>query len=510
MAKKIIQKSLNRVEGDLELKIEVEGNIITDSWVIGTMYRGFEQILKGRDPMDSLVITPRICGICGTAHLYSAVTALEKILQCKIGINGIRTRNICLMSEEIQSDIRHALLMFTVDFCNSYHKENKHYNEALVAFEPMKGKYYIEAIQNTKKILEIVAMIGGQWPHSSYMVPGGVTFSPNEKIFITALSIIDSFIRWAEESIYGCSLERWLAVKSLADLQAWINEKKSHKTSAVGLFIRMGRSIGLHKLGKGSGNLLSYGNYFDPLTWHPPFTSNNRYRPAGFYNKETKSIEPFDEQYILEHSAYSWYADTGKGLHPFKGETIPEYNTDSKKYSWAKAPRYKDQVTEVGALAELVMSSDPLITDLFQNEGSNAWSRQFARFHRPAVSLLKLREEIKQVLSDFNESFYFKPGELVDGDGYGLIHAARGSLGHWLKVRNGKISQYQIITPTAWNASPRDSNGIRGHWEESFIGTELKDPENPMELNHIVRSHDACLVCTVHFHETGKRITYGI
>ena len=99
---------------------------------------------------------------------------------------------------------------------------------------------------------------------------------------------------------------------------------------------------------------------------------------------------------------------------------------------------------------------------------------------------------------------------MPDGEGAGLIHAARGSLGHWLKVKNGKISKYQIITPTAWNASPRDSEGVRGHWEESFIGTQLSDPENPMELNHIVRSHDACLVCTVHFHDTGKKITYGI
>lgn len=510
MTKRIIQKSLNRVEGDLELKIEVDGNTITDAWVIGTMYRGFEQLLRDRDPMDALVITPRICGICGTAHLYSAVTALEKILNCQIGINGTRTRNICLMTEEIQSDLRHALLMFTVDFCNSIYKDNKYYEEVRAAFEPMKGTYYIETIQHTKKILEIVAMIGGQWPHSSYMVPGGVTFAPTERIFINALSIVDSFIGWVEKSIYGCSLERWLSVRNMTHLQEWLNEKKEHKTGALGLFTRFGRSIELHKEGKGSGNLLSYGNYFDPVEWQPPFESKSRYRPAGFYNAETKTIESFDESQIQEHTAYSWYSDAGSGLHPFKGETIPEYSKDSKKYSWAKAPRYRGKVVEVGALAELVMSGDPLITDMFLKEGSNAWSRQFARFHRPALSLLKLREDIKKVLGDFNESFYFRPPEFTDGEGSGLIHAARGGLGHWVKVEKGKIAHYQIITPTAWNASPRDSDGIRGHWEETFIGTTLKDPDNPMELNHIVRSHDACLVCTVHFHDTGKKIQYGI
>ena len=75
-----------------------------------------------------------------------------------------------------------------------------------------------------------------------------------------------------------------------------------------------------------------------------------------------------------------------------------------------------------------------------------------------------------------------------------------------MKIADGKIERYQIITPTAWHASPRDSRGVRGAWEEALIGTQVKDPANPVELGHVVRSFDACLVCTVHAIDQGRSV----
>jgi hydrogenase large subunit len=91
-----------------------------------------------------------------------------------------------------------------------------------------------------------------------------------------------------------------------------------------------------------------------------------------------------------------------------------------------------------------------------------------------------------------------------------MVEAARGALGHWVQFKGGKITRYQIVTPTAWNASPRDNQDRPGHWEQSLVGLEVRDDDNPIELGHVIRSHDACLVCTVHVLETGKSFRYEV
>ncbi len=499
MAKESIQVDINRVEGDLEIRLDIEDKRVSDAYCSGTMFRGFEKLLKGRKYMDSLVLTPRICGICGTAHLYTAVTAIESTLKIPVAPNGTRVRNVCLLAEEIQSDCRHTFLMYTVDLCNPYYASSKYAPSLNEAFLPMKGQVYLESLHHTKKLLEIVALFGGQWPHSSYMVPGGVTLSPNLRPVIQSVSIVDDFISWYEKRILGCKFERWLDIKSVKDLQDWLNEKPEHKNSATGLFIRAGRYHELHKLGIGAGDLLSYGNYFDPESYDPRSENSPRSRPAGCYNPETKTIDIFRQELITEDVSHAWYDEQFEPLHPSVADTVPGYTHASNSYSWAKAPRYDRRPMEVGPLAEMVMDKDPLITDLFDRESSNAWLRQFSRLHRPVKSLLDLRRTLKE-LEKYHGDDYVIPVDSTtgDGEGFGLIHAARGALGHWISIQDGKIERYQIISPTGWNASPRDENGIPGHVEQTLVGTPLEDKKNPIHVGHIVRSHDACLVCTVH------------
>ena len=156
---RLITVDMNRVEGDLRLKIELEAGVVKNAWTVGTMFRGFEQILLGRSKMDGLVITPRICGICGTAHLYAAVSALETAMGCPIAPNGARVRNICLMAEELQSDPRHAFLMFTIDLCHARYAGLEGYADILEAFTPFQGRGYRETIVETKKVLGIVALL---------------------------------------------------------------------------------------------------------------------------------------------------------------------------------------------------------------------------------------------------------------------------------------------------------------------------------------------------------------
>ena len=494
--KAVINVPLNRVEGDLEVRVEIDDGIVSNAWSSGTMYRGFERMMVGRGPLDGLVITPRICGICSTSHLTAAAQALDMISNVSPPADAVRIRNIALIAECLQNDLRHGFLMFTVDFTNPVYEENPLFGEAVRRYQPLRGETVVEVIRETKKVLEIIAILGGQWPHSSYMVPGGVTGVPKAADLMICRQLLARFQKWYEHRILGCSLERWLEVKSGADLDKWLEEKDSHRQSDLGFYISFARSAGLHEMGRGHSNFISCGSL--PL---PDSTGVRGRKETGFlippgFAMGTES-RGFDQEKISEHVAYSWFETYKDGKHPFDGETRP-YATgqEGKKYSWAKAPRYDGLPAETGPLAEMIIAGNPLFLDLIDSQGPNVFVRELARLVRPVELMPAARQWIEEATG--GKVFYSHADEITDGEGFGLTHGPRGALGHWVKIADGKIEHYQIITPTAWNASPRDSGGIRGPWEEAMVGTKLRDELNPVELGHIVRSFDACLVCTVH------------
>lgn len=494
---KIINAPLNRVEGDLEIRVRLEDDRVSEAWSVGVMFRGIENMLKNRGPLDGLVITPRICGICSTAHLTAAAKALDAISGARVPANAIIVRNLALMAEHVQSDMRHGFLMYTADFVNSAYSKRPLYDEAVKRYEPFKGKTVIDVIKHTKEILETVAIFGGQWPHSSYMVPGGIASNPNMNDIMQCKYLIDKFASWYEKRILGCSLQRWLNVQNGADLDAWLDESESHHNSELGFYIRYARDIGLDKIGQGHANFISFGQLDMPENSKVTGRSQNSHFliPAGF--ARNTEIEPFDQKKISEHVAFSWYADDKGGKHPFSGETHP-YATgeESEKYSWTKAPRYDGTPAETGPLAEMIISGHPLFTDLVNTIGSSAFVRELARLTRPAELIPAMKQWIMEL--DPQNKFYAHSPNITDGEGFGLTQASRGALGHWVSISDKKIVHYQIITPTAWNGSPRDADSIRGPWEEALINTPVKDSENPVEIGHVVRSFDPCLVCAVH------------
>jgi uptake hydrogenase large subunit len=499
---KIVKVPLNRVEGDLEIRTQIEDGIIVDAWSSGTMFRGFERILVGRGPLDGLVITPRICGICGTAHLTAAARALDAISNATLPPDAVRIRNLALMAEHIQSDIRHGFLMFTADFVNPAYKDNPLFEEAVRRYQPFKGETVIEVVRKTKKVLEIIAILGGQWPHSSYMVPGGVVSIPSAGDLMQCALLLKQYRNWYEERILGCKLERILEIQTGADMENWLEENDSHRNSELGFYIRYAREIGLDKIGKGHGTFLSFGSLDLPEGSRVIGPAEQpRLVPAGFA-RDTK-VRGFDQEDVSEHVAYSWFEDYEGGRHPFRGETRP-YATgqEGDKYSWAKAPRYDGRPAETGPLAEAVIAKQPMVVDLLRTGGTNVFLRELARLIRPTSLIPAMENWFKETSGD--GKFYEPPGEIEDGEGYGLTQAARGALGHWVKIKNGAIDHYQIITPTAWNASPRDSDGTRGPLEQALVGTKIADMDNPVEMGHVARSFDLCLVCTVHM-VNGKR-----
>ncbi len=495
--RKTLNVPLNRVEGDLEVRVQIENSRVCNAWSAGTMYRGIENMLVGRAALDGLVITPRVCGICTTAHLLAAATALEDIAGVNPPPGAVRIRNITLGTELLQSDVRQSVLMYMVDFANSAYASQPEYGEAVARFQPFKGRAVLDVIRETKKLLEVIAILGGQWPHSSYMVPGGIVSVPSEADLAQCRHLLAGYRNWYERQVLGCGIERWREVESEADLDAWLAEKPAHAESVLGFYIRFARAIGLHRLGRGHGNYLSVGGF--PI----PDGSSVRGRQeeethliaAGF--ARGTDIAPFDQSHIAEHVTHSWYADYEGGRHPFDGETRPyACGEESHKYSWAKAPRYGGAPAETGPLAQMIVSRHPLFTDIVNRRGASAFVRQLARLVRGA----ELIPAMEMWLSETNRKgdFYQRVAGIECGQGLGAVEVTRGALGHWVRIADGRIEKYQIITPTAWNGSPRDADGVRGPWEEALLGTQVKDPTNPVDLGLIVRSFDPCLVCTVH------------
>lgn len=491
---------VNRVEGDLEVRIQVEDGLVTDAWCMGIMYRGFENIMVGRSALDGLVITPRVCGICSTAHLKAAAKALDMILQVRVPDAALKIRNLALGVEKLQNDVRHGFLIFMSDFANPGYRNHSLYSEAMKRYEPLRGRSAIRTIRESARVVEIIAILGGQWPHSSFMVPGGVVSSPSGSETGQCRFLLNGYRKWYENRVLGCSVERWSEIRSEEDLDHWLHESEAHRDSDIGFFIRFSKEAGLDRIGKGHGDFISFGVMEMPEeTRVTPGNGKGHFLPGGALigpPGENRS-EPLDQTKIAEETACSWFRDEG-GLHPMKGRTIP-YATggEGDKYSWCKAPRYAGSAMETGPLAELAVAGHPLFSDLISRSGPNVFVRQLARLARPAL-LLPVLDQWLEELTRNREPYIRKAAENPEGEGIGMLEAPRGALGHWVRIENGSIRKYQIITPTSWNASPRDGNGLRGAMEEALIGTPVRDADDPMEVGHVIRSFDPCLVCTVH------------
>src|SRR5215472_15230372 len=226
------------------------------------MYRGYEQVLVGRAPSDVLVIVPRICGICSTSQLYAGVRALEDAWNIQPAPNGIRVRNLCLMAEAVMSDVRQTFLMFCPDFCHPTYQSHPLYQRIVEAFEPpVKGYLARQAVLRSKGMLGVVTAFAGQWPHATYMAPGGVTCQVTAEKLALCEKAIDEYQSWYEKEVLGCSSDQWLAIQTTENFLDWLEE---HPNTGAGLYARFGRSIGLQHLGQGTSHLLSCGSYPGP------------------------------------------------------------------------------------------------------------------------------------------------------------------------------------------------------------------------------------------------------
>jgi len=510
--------ALGRVEGDLDVKVHVEDGVVVDAWTEASMFRGFEMILKGKDPQAGLIVTPRICGICGGSHLYKSVYALDTAWQTEVPPNATLVRNIAQACETIQSVPRWFYALFAIGLTHRNYAKSPLYDEVVRRWAPFVGESYEIGVTLSNKPVEVYAIFGGQWPHSSFMIPGGVMCAPTLTDITRSISILEYFQQnWLEKVWLGCSIDRWLQNQSWDDVLGWLEESSSHQNSDLGLFLRFCMDVGLDKYGAGPGRFLAMGTFFNPDRYRRPTIETRNaalISRSGIY--DGKTFHDFDQARVREDHTHAFYRGTGS-LHPFDGVTEPIDPNEGRllgKYTWAKAPRYDipgvgELAMETGPLARQVMSGrpgaeswqdyDPLMLNVINQVGPSVMVRVLGRMHEGVKYLKRVREWLSQI--NLHEPFYIKPQELPEGRGFGATEAARGALADWIVLKDGKIENYQVVTPTAWNIGPRDRNNNVGPIEKAMIGSPVTNPEDPVELAHVAQSYDSCLVCTVHVYD---------
>jgi Ni,Fe-hydrogenase I large subunit len=483
MATLIAIDPFNRIEGDLRIEIEVEDNTVVSAKSSGIMFRGFERIMTGRSPMDALVITPRICGICSGSHGVAAAKALAQAQSAEMPENAYYMKNLILGIEVVMSHLSHFYLLFAPDLPSPRYKNLKVYDAVSQRFKAMSGSSVVLALNARQNALEIMGLVGGKWPNSLAIHPTGTTSTMNLSTLTRTIGIMKEFQDFLEKRFLGCPLSQWLDIDSFDKLLKW-QDKNTNHASDMGLFLAMCLEAGLDRIGKGPNRYMSYGAYDLP--------EGASWLPSGYYEGR---VHPFDQALVKEHIGSSFFRDAVEARHPLEGVTAPLADK-SGAYSWAKAPRYDGKTVEVGPLARMIIADDPLLTDMMQQMDSSVMTRMFARLRE----MCRLSKEMSGWLEKIkpSEPFYAIPSSRFAASGIGLTEAARGSLGHWMKISSNLIDNYQVVTPSAWNMSPRDESGQPGPVEQALIGTHVADTRDPVEVNHIIRSFDPCMSCTVH------------
>lgn len=502
---------LTRIEGHLAIHTETEPigsgdamrHRVTSAECRGEMFRGFEQILVGRDPLDAQQITQRICGVCPISHATASVRAQEMAYGITPSKNGRLLQNLILAANYLQSHILHFYQLAALDFVDvtavlgyggsdrglqavkswvkgaldrkdtfagapflprynvDYVKDGDR-NVALLA-------HYVESLEMRRTCHEMASIFGARLPHSTAIFPGGVTEIPTMERVLSYTARLQQVISFVE-SVY------------IPDLLEVAKEFPEY-----------------FDIGQSYGNYLSFG-VFETNAAGEKFIG-----PGTVIEGKWEQLDPRNIAEDVSHARYS-----GSDVrHPSDGDTVPDASR-ARAYSWVKAPRYKGKPMEVGPLARVAVN-------YFNPGGSWIKGKLDAVLGQLNLPLTKLNSVLgrhvargleaqwigHQVMQWLDEIDIDAPAttefELPrKAQGYGLTEAPRGALGHWLAIEDHRVLKYQCVVPTTWNCSPRDNQGQPGPVEKAIEETEVKDPAQPIEVGRVVRSFDPCLACAVH------------
>jgi hydrogenase large subunit len=556
----VVVDPVTRIEGHLRIEAEVDGGAVREAWSSSTMFRGVELILRGRDPRDAWAFTQRICGVCTTVHAIASIRAVENAIGATPPPNARLLRNLIIASQCVQDHVIHFYHLHALDWVDivSALKADPAKTASLaqaISDWPLSSAKYFAGIQNRVKGFVERGQLGpfanAYWGHSAYLLPPEANLLAVAH-YLEALDWQREFIRihailggknpHLQGFLVGGAAtpvdpERQASINmgSIAGMREMIERARDFVARvhipdllAVASFYKDWAGYGA-----GVGNYLVYGEYPEDDGLEPTL-----FLPSGVIrNRDLSTVEPFDPEKITEHVKHSWYdyegGDDG-GLHPSNGETRPNYtgpqppyerlNTD-EKYSWLKSPRYDGEPMEVGPLSRMLVAYasgharvKELVGDVLAKleVGPEALFSTLGRVAARGIETLLLAERMEGWLDELTENMAsdlrihdnekWEPSSWpTECSGAGFHEAPRGALGHWVRIRDGAIQNYQCVVPSTWNAGPRDAADKRGPYEEALVGTPVADAAQPLEILRTVHSFDPCMACGVHVVDTHRR-----
>ena len=556
MSQRITVDPMTRIEGHLRVDCEVDNGKVVKAWSSGQMWRGIELILQGRDPRDAWVFTQRICGVCTTVHAIASVRAVENALNLEVPLNAQYIRNMLITAHAVHDHIVHFYHLSALDWVDIVSALSADPKKASALAQslsdwPLNGEQQMREIQvKLKNFVEsgqLGVFAGGYWGHAAMKLPPEVNLmaavhyfqaleyqrtankivailgSKTPHIQNLAVGGVSNAINLDSQSTL--SLERLYYIKTLIDeLGDFVNKVYMVDVAAIGAMYADWTAYGA-----GVTNYLAVPDL-------PLDTLGKQFElPGGYiHNADLATFKPitsYQDAYfgkgVKESVKHAWY-EGGKGaLHPYDGETVPQYTDfqDDDKYSWVKAPTFYDERVQVGPLANVLTmvaaGHEPTtrhLNTVLAMAGKVAGAeipvaalhstigRHAARAVRTGVLHEALGHQWQLLMDNLGKGDFttfnqpvFPKGEIR---GFGYHEAPRGVLSHWIVIRDGKIANYQAVVPSTWNAGPRDEQDKPGPYEASLLDNPIADPEKPLEVLRTIHSFDPCLACAVHMVDT--------
>jgi hydrogenase large subunit len=558
MATRVVVDPVTRIEGHLRIEAMLDDrNVIHDAMSSGTMWRGIEVILQGRDPRDAWAFAERICGVCTTVHALASVRSVENALSIKVPQNADIIRNIMFLTQMVQDHVIHFYHLHALDWVDvvsalkadptatsalaqkvspswpmasvGYYKDiagtlkkfadsgqlgifqNAYWGHPAYKLPPeanlMAVAHYLEALKWQKEIIKIHTIFGGKNPHPNYLVGGmasAISMQSDSAINMERLNYVQQQIQGAKTIVEQLYIPDLLAVASF--YTDWAH------------------------IGGGLGNYMAYGDVPQNGVGDP---SQFRFPRGVVLNKNLSEVLPLDltdVNQVQEQIAHSWYEyPEGKdALHPWEGVTKPKYTgpkppykqlDENGKYSWLKTPRWKGNAVEVGPLSRMLIgyaSGRPEFKEVVNNAlGAlkappaalfSTLGRTAARGLEAQLCAVWLQQEYDRLIANLKagdsataDTSRWEPSTWpAEAKGVGFTEAPRGALAHWIHIKDTKIENYQIVVPSTWNASPKDAKGQHGAYEAALLETPMADPKRPVEILRTIHSFDPCLACASH------------
>jgi hydrogenase large subunit len=558
MSERVVVDPITRIEGHLRIEAQMDGDRIAQAYSSGTMVRGIEIILRGRDPRDAWAFAQRICGVCTLVHGLASIRSVENALNYTIPPNAQLIRNLMNGAQYVHDHVMHFYHLHALDWVdvvsalNADPKATSELAQSISNYPKSSPGYFADTRKKLKNFVE-----GGQlgifanayWGHPAYKLP------PEANLM--AVSHYLEALAWQRDAaklhtIFGgknphpnfvvggvpspidLDSDSAINAKRLAQVQEIINKMRTFVDQVYipDLLAIAGFYKDWLSRGEGLGNFLTYGDFpekgmDDPSSYMIP--------GGAILNRDLSTIHEVDmsaADEIQEQVAHSWYDYSGgkdEALHPYDGETNLNYTGPKppyghldveQSYSWLKSPRWKGHAMEVGPLARVLMlyasGHEPTreLANMTLNKLDVPLEALFSTLGRTAARGLetKIIGDTMQIWYDnlvanikagdtrtFNETLWDPSSWPKQAKGVGFMEAPRGALAHWIVIEDGKISNYQAVVPTTWNAGPRDAEGQPGAYEAALADNHvLYDPEQPLEILRTVHSFDPCIACAVH------------